>query len=75
MNALKLFLAGLLGFLIGAAVFHTPVAKAAQSRVLSITPIENPDMPQNVAATSVAVVGFSCIPDTSGHGVCYILSH
>lgn len=73
----KLFLGGLLGFLVGAGMFHTSTAKAAQSRVLSITPITNPDTPQNVGATAVTVVGFSCIPDSShpGHGVCYVLSH
>jgi hypothetical protein len=72
-----IFLGVLLGALIGALISHASVAKAAQLKVLSLTPIENPDKPQDVGFTGVTVVGFSCIPDPShpGHGICYILSH
>ena len=58
MNALKLFLVGLLGFLIGAAVFHMSVAKAAQRGFITIMPVQNPDelhaIPENRALKSTA---------------------
>jgi hypothetical protein len=64
MNILKIGLAVLAGFVLSAAIFHTPTARASSTVHVFIAPIWMPDakaaMPSDIPGARA--IGISCIP-------------
>jgi hypothetical protein len=65
----KVIAAALVGFLLGAAVFHTPRASAQYGTTIKITAVPSPGSQR----VSGQVVGFSCATD-NGSAECFIAS-
>jgi hypothetical protein len=74
MKTLKLFLAVLVGFLLGTLAAHTPTK--AQVTHVRVTPVSMSGMNSASGTASGSVVGFSCAADAShpGDSICYVAS-
>ena len=81
MKILRVCLIFLVGFLLGALLFHlkTATAQAASSAIhIDAVPMTGPN--PGMGIVTGAIVGFSCVSDTSnqsgtpGDGICYIAS-
>jgi len=74
MRYLKAGLALVLGFVVGAWLFHTPTSKAAGGYVyVTAVPIVDNTVHAPVP-DSDNVVGFSCVKSSGGSDVCYVLT-
>jgi len=76
MNFLKMLLAVLSGFVLGAAIFHVQSAKAQSGATVTIQVVKDVNNNRTtVQADGSQIVGFSCENNTSGLGnKCYLAS-
>jgi len=80
MNFLKIGLAALFGFVLGAILFHTPTARAAAQATthVFIVPVWMPDAktPQPSDLSGARIAGISCVPKPLPNApdatVCYV---
>jgi hypothetical protein len=67
---MKIFLAAVVGFILGAMLFRTPAAKAQVGAGVNVK-LAN-DLNGNNSVLGSRVVGFSCVSKGPGSNDCYI---
>jgi hypothetical protein len=70
MKSLRVALAAVLGFALGATLFHTPTVRAqGGARIQSVQP--GLVQPRGLSGTPIAI---SCLPEGQQGTVCYVLT-